>query len=1053
MSCLRKLISSVCLGFISLGATASDRFDISPFALPNVPANELWFEEARDIVVVDAEFETAAPKSVKVYYRRHYWPEKRIESLAEQGPMRLGWAPQDDLFNGEWHEATVSISPDGDRRVRITFKPLTAEFPDLKDYDVTFRRTTAVRVESGGDAGIARLHAYTVSSKTHSQLRVEFDEKSPADASEIRMSGHNARVTRLHNIEGTHCTDGVVALKSGTRRAFSVDVEHMKPAHAYCEDDGLVTFDFGTDAFTISLSSLKVEGPIWSPDFGAFVAWLDDSTTLADYQTKYRDSKTLNQRVLEQPEQSYAGAYRGQPRPHAVPYYVGCALARQRFRIEPDGLIAIKKRNVEWVPGDDTSRYLASGDLYLSFGFDEWMLESRSVDPEPANVFNLRIRTGALVAEEKVFAVPLQGFETEWLSDDMMVAMVRIRLRNDGPVPIQAVLPIRLWQEGAERANDPLSLSSHENNTYIVKGPNGRDNDELVLRFVLQTSMSAEAVTEGLRLSQELQPGKSCDVLLRVPHVALAAQKQMQALTSIDFASSLQNAGKHWRDVAKPAATLRTPVPQLNALYASHLTHTLVTDFTMPGDYDLINTSVGSAVYGNFTNESAMIVHELDERGMFDQARRRLDLWVKYQGTAPQPGNFTDFDGMYFGAAGFEQGAYNQHHAWALWAICEHFWISGEEEWFRSVADSVIKGADWVFRQRKNTNTEMPHSRGWERGFLPAGSLEDVEDYYYWLATNAVMWRSVNVAAKALADIQHPEAARVQSEADAYRSDLIAGFETSRKTAPLVKLRNGNWIPNYPSRLYRRGRELGWIRDTLEGSVYLLLSGLYDPHGREAQWILDDFQDNRYPSPPYGYHIPDFEDQWFNRAGISMQPFLLAGLLPHIDRDEPEIYIWMFYNAWLACYREEVNAMVEHPSPYLGFSNHVVFKTSDEANAVSWLRYMFVYTDDTLLHFGRAIPRGWFGQSEPFETQGVATRFGKVGVRYSVSGDRKKISAEVELDLRRAPGKILVRMRHPGKAPIRSVTVNGEPQKMFGPVKGDVDITGMNGKIVVEAAY
>ena len=57
---------------------------------------------------------------------------------------------------------------------------------------------------------------------------------------------------------------------------------------------------------------------------------------------------------------------------------------------------------------------------------------------------------------------------------------------------------------------------------------------------------------------------------------------------------------------------------------------------------------------------------------------------------------------------------------------------------------------------------------------------------------------------------------------------------------------------------------------------------------------------------------------WFDRGGFSMQPNLLAGLLPHLDRDEPEIYLWMFFNAWGACYREEINAMVEHPLPVLG---------------------------------------------------------------------------------------------------------------------------------------
>ena len=82
----------------------------------------------------------------------------------------------------------------------------------------------------------------------------------------------------------------------------------------------------------------------------------------------------------------------------------------------------------------------------------------------------------------------------------------------------------------------------------------------------------------------------------------------------------------------------------------------------MPDDPQVINTSVGTSVYGNFSNESCMIVQELIQRGLHEEARRRLDLWIKYQGTVPLPGNFTDFDGLYYGAGGFEQGLYNQHH-------------------------------------------------------------------------------------------------------------------------------------------------------------------------------------------------------------------------------------------------------------------------------------------------------------------------------------------------------------------------------------------------------
>jgi len=474
----------------------------------------------------------------------------------------------------------------------------------------------------------------------------------------------------------------------------------------------------------------------------------------------------------------------------------------------------------------------------------------------------------------------------------------------------------------------------------------------------------------------------------------------------------------------------------------------------MPAEPELINTSVGTSTYANYCNESCMIIQELDERGLHDEARARMAIWLKYQGTRGLRGNFTDHDGVFFGCGGFEGGdSYDQHHGWVLWYLAQHYFMTGDDAWFKSVADNVIKGVDWVARQRKVTMTELPHSRGWERGWLAAGALEDVDDYFYWLSTNSLTWRGVEWAARALEAIGHPEAARVRAEADDYRKCLIRGFELNRQHAPLVRLRDGRWVPQYPSRLYHRGRDVGWIREVLEGSVYLLISGLYDYNSKQAQWILDDYQDNRYMGPLWGYPFPDFARNWFDYGGFSNQPNLLAGLMPHLDRDEPEIYIWMFFNAWAACYREEINAMVEHPQPYLGFSNSAHFKTSDQANAVKWLRYLFVYVVDDTLHFGRAIPREWFSEGREIYAEKVSTRFGDVGVRYSSRAAAGKITAEVDLALRKQPGKILVRIRHPEKLPVKSVTVNGKPHDKLDAEKGDVDISGMSGKTQMEAQY
>jgi hypothetical protein len=120
---------------------------------------------------------------------------------------------------------------------------------------------------------------------------------------------------------------------------------------------------------------------------------------------------------------------------------------------------------------------------------------------------------------------------------------------------------------------------------------------------------------------------------------------------------------------------------------------------------------------------------------------------------------------------------------------------------------------------------------------------------------------------------------------------------------------------------------------------------------------------------------------------------------------------------------------------------------------MKWLAYMFVYERDGLLHLGRAVPRAWFAGEEPFGAARLSTPAGVVSVEYRPQPAAGKIEAEVELDLRAQPEKLLLRFRHPERKPIRSVEVNGSPHRTFDAQSGDVELPPASGKISVAAHY
>jgi hypothetical protein len=958
------------------------KLDIAPFALPNTPAGELRFEEPREIVEVVAYYDGGAPQTATCQTMHKYWPEA-VKDFNKPliDPTSYGWVPEDDLFMSSWQEAKADVRRLGEGTIAFSLKNAVEGFSSV--------RTLGIKI----DPPPTKVEVFTTGSIVTSRILV-------TGADQLMATPYNAELVVTEKVGG----------------AWRLTLRHSLPRAEDSNDDAHVLLDTGSLRFTIPVGvPVLFEGVYATPEGGP---------DRAEYEAQNRLGKTVMEQVREHAEQTLGGAMNGQPRAHRVGTNIGWPYSRLRFKVEPNADLYLNQGNVTFPPLNDTPRYKAKGQARFFFGLDEWQHLGMWPDPAPSMATNHRFRRGNVECEVRSFCVPLlrAASSGELEGEEPTVALMRFRFRNVGSTDETARLAIGYSQESRRDENPYFRLPANEwlvpdsprDDLTVEKGVVTSDG---VLRAVVRTEMASQ----GSHWSRVLKRGEECELVLKVPFLE-PNPREKEALDRIDFSRADADARRFWRSFAEHGAQLQTPEPILNELHTAHAAHVAITDFMMPGGEGLINTSVGTSTYGNFSNESVMIVSELESRGLHNEARRRLDLWIKYQGTAEQPGNFTDYDGMFFGAGGFEQGAYNQHHGWVLWALCEHFLYTRDRAWLDKALPAILKGTDWILRQRKNTIADLPHSRGWERGFMPAGSLEDVTDYHYWLVVNAVMARAVEATAHLLETIDHPQASRYRSEADAFRVDLLKGFAKSREHSPLVRLRNGRWVTHDPSRLYRRGRDVGWIRETLEGSMYLILTGLLDPKSKEADAIMEDYHDNRFTRPPYGYVIRDWDAEWFNLGGFSIQPNLLATPDAHIARDEPELFLWTFFNSWAACYREEIGAMVEHPMPILGFSNNAHFKTSDQANAIRWLRSMLVYADDQVLHFGRALPKGWVEKGTSLED--AATPYGVCSVSY------RDNAATVKMRLHESPKSVLVRFRT--DKPFSSATVNGQTAEVRG---------------------
>jgi hypothetical protein len=385
--------------------------------------------------------------------------------------------------------------------------------------------------------------------------------------------------------------------------------------------------------------------------------------------------------------------------------------------------------------------------------------------------------------------------------------------------------------------------------------------------------------------------------------------------------------------------------------------------------------------------------------------------------------------------------------------MADHWRNTRDRAWMVETAPKLVKACDWVIRERKATMVTRPDgTRPIEYGFLPAGSLEDVWDFSFWLATNSATVWGFDALADALADFGHPEAPRLLREAKAYHNDVMRGFTESRIISPVVRLRNGTYVPKYPSRLHERGRAHGWLRETLAGSIFLPAYGLIDQV--EGKWILQDYEDNLYISDRYGYQIPVFENFWFSRGGFSMQSNLMSGPIPYLHRDEIEHYLRACFNGFASVFYPGIRMCVEHALPELGYPMGDFFKSSDEAQWTYWLRLMFIYERGNELHLGRAIPRYWLNQGEQIGIERAVTYFGPMSLTMTSDVDAGQITAVLTPPTRNAPETIYVRFRHPAGKPIQSVEVNGQAYDRFDVEKEWVILPGsLEGEQTIRARY
>ena len=670
--------------------------------------------------------------------------------------------------------------------------------------------------------------------------------------------------------------------------------------------------------------------------------------------------------------------------------------------------------------------------MNFQFGLPSQPVE-RHTEEESLPICSTSWKQGGIWIRQTAFATELEGLKSPKkppAGDDIAVAMLRFEFLNDSDDPVDASFPVSI-SGGGSYSRVRVETNGLIWNRHEVRGQ------------ILDYERPAVG-TNHLQWNWTLAPHDLRNVFIKIPYLALTNAAEKAALVKLDYNLEHKRVADYWRKRLDQSAKLATPEAVLSEFYRAEPAHLLINSEFEPGT-DRRFARVGSFNYGVYGNESCMMVLDLDRRGYHREAAECLDAWLHYQGTVGLPGDFDSKEGVLYGAGGYESGGYNQHHGWILWTLAEHYRFTRDRSWLRHAAPGILAGAEWIIRETGRTDGR----RDLSRGLLPAGDLEDIGDWWTWLSTSCYTWRGLDAAAWALEQMGHPQAARIRAASAAYHQNLVANFTAAAVRSPVVRLRDGTAVPQFPSYAERRGRSFGWICQTLEGAMHLLITRAIDPRSVEAGWILQDYEDNLYLSNQYGYTAPDFDREWFGRGGMSMQACLLLGVEPYLDRDDVKQALRAMFNALAVNHFPDVHMNTEHALPEMGDWRGDHYKTSDEANACGWLRYLFAREEGDDLLLGQAIPRDWLAQGKKCGLDRAATYFGPMSVDYT--GGEDQITAVLSGPERNPPREIRLRFREPSGRLPSSVTVNG---RAWSDYAGEwVRLPGKTGRATIVARY
>ncbi|MFT3748956.1 MAG: hypothetical protein QM768_11590 [Agriterribacter sp.] len=1040
----------------------------------------MWWEP-RDIQRVEIQY-AQKPSPATLQAQLQYWQE-----TWPQEPPHMPTIDDldDDPWKGKWITAATEIHDEGNKIV-YSFKPMTEQENKNAKFlpePVTYRRAVKVRLMyTKKPTTITALNIFSMSQMIHKPVRIEMGvNKKLKESRDISLEVFNGSIK---NIKGWNTGSGdkktgnnSFRLKFNTNsKGIIADIAATKELLPGSNDETVVTVKSPSGTFSFSVDDLEKE-PIYIPYYNAYISKADNPLS---YSPAIVKGKTILERIPEVPEQTYDRARNEIP--HLDPWknqygskiYMPIATDGnwQKFAVIYGGDIFLNKRETK-AQGKELARCNWNGTtLYWKFGAgntpdferNQQDCQMSFLDDYIPVIRSLWRKDSIVYTQEFVSTMlsgPLSPFDASRDEQTPAVLIVKFTVSN----PSAITKPANIWLA----ANDAVNGLTKENGFLMdeiagkkfircfIKSPDGKED----------INIDQSSGNRMIKKSLQLQPNSSTEVFFYFPFVGDLTQKDQPAIAALDYEKERNRVAAYWRGVVGRNLLFNVPERKFNEMAKAVIPHIRLSATKDPKS-GLFMVPASSIGYGVYANEACYQTFLLDRLGDFNTSAAYLNTFVQLQGTRNLPGDFVGSQqDVYYGVkvdSVYDQtfNGYNMHHGVTLWALSRHYLNAKNNDWLKANAAGMKRAADWLIKQRSYSMIHDDNNKPVRHyGLLPAGVLEDPEDWQHWYTTNAYGYIAIKTMAKALEQAGLPDAEKYKKEADAFYKDIRRSVEIASEHCPVVRLRNGTYVPYVPIRPYQRFRYFGVkkrayyerykkniyptlrlsaTREVLYGPIVLIKNGIISADEPMADWILNDWEDNITLSTSLNLNAHGWVDDeyWFSRGGMVFQANLQNPVSVYLNKQNIPAAIRGVYNNFVSCLYPDINVFTEEYRKWVNASGPF-YKIPDEARAIQVISEMLVLEKDNELHLAVGTPRTWLEPGQRIELINAFTEFGQLNYVINPGKEIETVEANVDLTKVNCP-LIKLFIRTPFQKPIKSVTLNGETWNNWNAAKESIII-------------